>query len=320
MRCVFVINPTAGKVDASVALLPRIRAAADRAGIEPTVVVTRRPGHAREMAAACAESGEPVRIYACGGDGTLNEILQEAAGHDQVAVGCIPCGSGNDYVRNFGTPEDFWDLDAQLAAQEMPADLIRTPQGYGINIYAVGIDAQVANGIAKWRRVPLCGGTTAYSLSILEAVCSTFHHRLRIRADSLEQEGTYMMLAICNARMYGGGYCAAPYASMDDGLLDVVLLKPVPRLRLPGLLQGYRHGRHLTAEGEVTEPFRPYLTYFRTRSIDIQVLDIKPLITTLDGECSPQMELHAEVARRSIRILLPPKLAQNVPVLQAMGE
>lgn len=320
IRYLFVINPTAGKVDASVALLPRIRAAAQRAGIEPSIVVTRRAGHAREVAAACADGTEPVRIYACGGDGTLNEILQGAAGSEHLSVGCIPCGSGNDYIRNFGTQSDFLDLDAQLAAEAYPADLIRTPQGYGIDIYAAGIDAQVANGIPKWRRVPLCGGTTAYTLSILEAVCSTFRHRLRVQADDVEMEGTFMMLAICNAQMYGGGYCAAPYASIDDGLLDVVLLKPVPRLRLAGLLKGYRLGRHLTPDGQVTEPFRPYMTFFRTSSIDIQVLDQRPLITTLDGECSPQMNLHAEVARRSIRILLPPKLAQNAPVLQAMGE
>ena len=120
--------------------------------------------------------------------------------------------------------------------------------------------------------------------------------------------------------MYGGGYCAAPNASLDDGLLDVVLLKPVPRLKLPGLLGGYKKGEHLTPDGTVTEIFRPYLTYFRTSAIDIQVLDAKPMITTLDGECSPQKTLHAEVARRSARILLPPKLAHNAPVLQVMGE
>lgn len=320
IRNFFIINPTAGKVDASVSLMPRIRAAAARAGIEATICVTRHAGHAREITEACAQCGEEVRVYACGGDGTMNEVLQAAAGKEQIAVGCIPCGSGNDYVRNFGTQADFLDLDAQLAAECRQADLIHTPQGYGIDIYAAGVDAQVANGIAKWRRVPLCGGTTAYTLSILEAVCSTFRHRLRVRTDQGEQEGIYMMLAICNAQMYGGGYCAAPYARMDDGLLDVVLLKPVPRLQLAGLLSGYRKGRHLTPEGMVTKPFRPYMTFFRTRWIDIQVLDEKPLVTTLDGECSPQRNLHAEVARRSIRILLPPELVRNTPVLQAMGE
>ena len=316
----FLINPTAGKVGASALLLPQIRAAAERVGIVPEILVTRHAGHAREITESCAASKEEVRIYSCGGDGTMNEVLQSAAGHEQISVGCIPCGSGNDYVRNFGNQSDFLDLDAQLAAVSFPVDLILTPQGYGIDIYAAGIDAQVANGIPKWRRVPLCGGTTAYTLSILEAVCSSFRHHLRIEADGISLDGTYMMLAICNAQMYGGGYCAAPYASMDDGLLDVVLLKPVPRLRLPGLLKGYRKGLHLTPSGEVTQAFRPYLTFFRTKWIDIQVLDQQPLITTLDGECSPQMKLHAEVARRSVRILLPPKLAQNTPVLQTIGE
>ena len=100
----------------------------------------------------------------------------------------------------------------------------------------------------------------------------------------------------------------------------MVLLKPVPRLKLPGLLVGYKKGEHLTPDGTVTEKFRPYLTYFRTSAIDIRVLDPKPMITTLDGECSPQKTLHAETARRSARILLPPKLAYNAPVLQVMGE
>lgn len=92
-----------------------------------------------------------------------------------------------------------------------------------------------------------------------------------------------MMLAVCNGQMYGGGYCAAPHASMADGLLDVVLLKPIPRLKLPGLLGGYKRGEHLAAGDAVTEKFKPYLTFFRTSKIDIEVLDGNPLITTLDG-------------------------------------
>ena len=320
MQHIFIINPTAGKVDASVALIPQIHAAASRAGVRPTIEVTRRAGQARDLAAQYAASGEEVYLYACGGDGTLNEILQGTVGHTNAAIGCVPCGSGNDYVRNFGTQAQFLNLDAQLAAQPFAVDIIRTPQGCGIDIYAAGIDAQVANGIPKWRRVPFCGGSTAYTLSILEAVCSSFQHRLRIRADHIDIEGTFMMLAVCNGQQYGGGYCAAPNARMDDGLLDVVLLKPVPRIRLPGLLGAYKKGAHLLPDDTITPPFAPYMTFFRTKSIDIRVLDNRPLITTLDGECSPQKTLHAETARRSARILLPPKLAHNAPVLQVMGE
>ena len=75
---------------------------------------------------------------------------------------------------------------------------------------------------------------------------------------------------------------------MTDGLLDVVLLRPVPRLKLPGLLGSYKKGEHLSEGDTVTEKFAPYMTFFRTGSIDIEVLDGNPLITTLDGECSPR--------------------------------
>ena len=320
MQHIFIINPTAGKIDASVALIPQIHAAASRAGIKPIIEVTRRAGQARDLAAKYAASGEKVNLYACGGDGTLNEVLQGAVGRPNAAIGCVPCGSGNDYVRNFGAQAQFLDIDAQLAAQPFAVDVICTPQGCGIEIYAAGIDAQVANGIPKWRRVPLCGGTTAYTLSILEAVCSTFRHRLRITADDRQMEDVYMMLAICNGQQYGGGYCAAPNARMDDGLLDVVLLKPVPRIRLPGLLGAYKKGAHLLPDDTITPPFAPYMTFFRTKSIDIRVLDNRPLITTLDGECSPQRHIHAEAVPRAATLLLPPGVCTANRVLQSIGE
>lgn len=315
------MNPTAGKVDASAALIPQIQAAAARAGMEPPVVeITRRPGHARELAAGYAALGEPVRLYACGGDGTLNEVLQSAAHHPELAIGCLPCGTGNDYVKNFGSQELFLDMDAQLAAREFPVDLIYTDQGYGIDICAAGLDAQVAYGIPKFRRLPFCGGATAYNLSLVQAFFSGFHHKLHIAMPEREFTGDYMMLAICNGRQYGGGYMAAPYACMDDGLLDVVLVKPVPRLRLPLLLGGYKQGLHLDAEGAVTPRFQPYMEFYRTASVEITALDGQPLITTLDGECAPLQTLRAQAARHAATILLPQTVEpqRDHPVLQTV--
>lgn len=320
MQTVFFINPTAGSKNAADELVPKIRAAARNTGTPVEIYQTDYAGQAREMAQKYAAGGQKVHLFACGGDGTLNEVLQGAAGHANAAVGCVPCGSGNDYVRNFGTAADFLDIEAQLAAQEVRSDLIRSTQGYGIDIFAAGIDAQVANGIPKWRRVPFCGGSTAYTFSILEAVCSSFQHRLRIRADHIDIEGTFMMLAVCNGQQYGGGYCAAPNARMDDGLLDVVLLKPVPRIRLPGLLGAYKKGAHLLPDDTITPPFAPYMTFFRTKSIDIRVLDNRPLITTLDGECSPQRHIHAEAVPRAATLLLPPGVCTANRVLQTIGE
>ena len=103
MEQVFFINPVAGKRDASAELVPQIQAAARRLQLpQPQIVVPQYAGQAREAAHRYAASGTPVALYACGGDGTLNELVQGAAGSANVAVGCVPCGSGNDYVRNFG--------------------------------------------------------------------------------------------------------------------------------------------------------------------------------------------------------------------------
>ena len=150
MEQVFFINPVAGKRDASAELVPRIQAAARQLQLpQPQIVVTQYAGQAREAARRYAASGTPVALYACGGDGTLNELVQGAAGSANVAVGCVPCGSGNDYVRNFGAAGQapFLDFAAQLQAQPCRVDLLQTSLGIGIDICAAGLDAQVAYGI-----------------------------------------------------------------------------------------------------------------------------------------------------------------------------
>ena len=136
MRYLFLLNPTAGKRDCTAELAPAIQAAAQRAGIPPEkrkVVVTQYAGHARELAAEAAHTaqadGEPVRIWTAGGDGTFNEALTGAQGCSLAAVGCLPFGSGNDFLRTYGTREEFNDLDAQLAGGEVAFRRPSAPPG-----------------------------------------------------------------------------------------------------------------------------------------------------------------------------------------------
>ena len=132
MHTLFLLNPTAGKTDCTQQLPQQINAAAARAGLAPeeyTIRITTHAGHARELARAAAagaqQAGEPLRIFTAGGDGTFNEALTGAYGFAGTAVGCLPYGSGNDFLRTFGTREEFLDLDAQLAGGAVPIDLMR---------------------------------------------------------------------------------------------------------------------------------------------------------------------------------------------------
>ena len=158
MRTLFLLNPTAGKADCTRTLPQQINAAAARAGLAPeeyTIQVTNHAGHARELANAAAQqarqSGEELRVFTAGGDGTFNEALTGIYGYANAAVGCLPFGSGNDFLRTFGTKEEFLDLDAQLAGGPVSIDLMQTSLGLSATICAAGLDAQVAYGIPKFR-------------------------------------------------------------------------------------------------------------------------------------------------------------------------
>ena len=135
MKHLFLINPQAGKSDRSQEVLAQVRALAQERALEYEAVVTRYPGHARELARAAAERGGPVRIYACGGDGTLNEAAVGAAGFDHAAVTTFPIGSGNDFIRMFGPgAERFRDLTALLDGPQARADLIECNGRLALNV------------------------------------------------------------------------------------------------------------------------------------------------------------------------------------------
>ena len=139
-----------------------------------------------------------LRIFTAGGDGTFNEALTGAHGFDKTAVGCLPYGSGNDFLRTYGTKEEFLDLDAQLAGGAVPIDLMRTSLGLSATICAAGLDAQVAYGIPKFRRIPLCGGEAAYALSIVQQLCGHIGRRVEYVIDGEVLTVDCLMCAVCN--------------------------------------------------------------------------------------------------------------------------
>ena len=312
MRTLFLLNPAAGKQDCTGSLIPQIEAAAQRAGLAPqeyAIRTTEYAGHAREMANEAArqatETGEPLRIYTAGGDGTFMEAMTGVLGFRNAAVGCLPYGSGNDFLRTYGTKEEFSDLDAQLAGGEVPIDLLQTNLGLSATICAAGLDAQVAYGIPKFRRIPLCGGEVAYLLSIVEQLCGHIGRKLTFTIDEEELTVDCLMCAVCNGKAYGGGFLAGPEAVPDDGWLDVFIVRKVGRLTIAKLLGMYKNGRHFV-NGQLTEEAKPYFIYRRAKSVTLRPVDGRgPIVATADGECAPCDEVRASIQPLAGRILLP---------------
>lgn len=303
MRHVFIVNPVSGKADASGTLVPQIITAAKGLKAEYEVKLTEHPGHAVQLARQAAQSG-PVRLYACGGDGTLNEVLLGARESETAEVACVPCGSGNDFVRNFGGREQFLDLPDLMQGHAVPIDLIETQYGIAAAICSAGLDAQVAYGIPKFRRLPLCGGSMAYNLSIAQCVCGHMGHKLRVTADGEVLEDDFLMLAICNGCAYGGGFVAAPEADMSDGVLDLVLVKKIGRLRMAKVIGLYKSGAHIQ-NGQVVPEVADIITYKKVRRVELETLDGRPIVVTQDGECAPRNTLTANVKPSAARVVLP---------------
>lgn len=312
MHTLFLLNPAAGKADCTRTLPQQIAAAAAGAGLAPedyTIRVTTHAGHARELsraaAAAAQKAGVELRVFTAGGDGTFNEALTGAHGFDKTAVGCLPYGSGNDFLRTYGTKEEFLDLDAQLAGGAVPIDLMRTSLGLSATICAAGLDAQVAYGIPKFRRIPLCGGEVSYLLSIVEQLCGHIGRRVTFTIDDEELTVDCLMCAICNGRAYGGGFLAAPEADPADGWLDVMIVRRVGRLTIAKLLGMYKSGRHFV-NGQLTEEAKPYFLYRRARRVALRPADGRgPIVATADGECATCDAVEAVLRPLSGRILLP---------------
>lgn len=312
MRTLFLLNPTAGKADCTRTLPQQINVAAARAGLAPeeyTIQVTNHAGHARELANAAAQqarqSGEELRVFTAGGDGTFNEALTGIYGYANAAVGCLPFGSGNDFLRTYGTREEFNDLDAQLAGSEVDIDLMQTDLGLSATICAAGLDAQVAYGIPQFRRIPFCGGEMAYALSIVKQLCGHIGRNVTFTIDGEELTVDCLMCAVCNGRTYGGGFYAAPEAQPDDGWLDVFIIRRVSRLTITRLLGMYKSGRHFR-NGELTEQAKPYFIYRRAKCVSLRPADGRgPIVATADGECAPCDAITAQLKPLAGRVLLP---------------
>lgn len=263
MEHVFIINPAAGKYDRSHEVIEKLETLMEGRGLRWSHAVTKKPGDAAVLARQAAEAGKPVRIYACGGDGTLNEVVNGAAGYDNAAVTHYPTGSGNDFIRIFGPDAPlFYDLNRLLEGEESELDLMDCNGRLALNICSVGFDARIGLGMADFKRYPMVSGETAYRLSLLRSVVQGIHRPYRITVDGESFQGEFTLMAACNGRFYGGGFNPAPEAMPDDGLLDFVIVKAVSRLTVARVVSQYaagkagelpqyvilRRGRHLTVE------------------------------------------------------------------------
>lgn len=295
VRHLFIINPAAGK-RASTA---RLEALLERVSFSHEVVYTEREGDARRFTEEAAQSGAPVRVYACGGDGTLNEVVNGAAGYGHVAVTNVPKGTGNDFLKIFGPRyrELFYDLEALAAGPERPIDLIDCNGHLGIDVVCAGVDARIAAGVHRYKDWWFISGIGAYILALMETIFFKGIARpITVRMGDIRWENQpASLLCVCNGRYYGGGFMPVGEAMPDDGVLDMLLVKKVSLFTFLRLVGKYAKGLYRQYPELILE-YHGQEVFFSAG---------EPITVVVDGEVMQNTAFRVRLSDKKINFFYP---------------
>lgn len=298
MKHVFIINPNAGKYDSRQRIYDMADALREQHGLDVQCILTKKQGHATELARKLCDSGEELRFYACGGDGTANEVANGVIGYDNAAMTVIPVGTGNDFLKNFGgaaalfaDAENLWD------GPQFPMDAIDVNGRIALTIACSGIDARVAADVHKYSESPLLDGKTSYIASLavnflFKGIAS--HWTVTLDGDAVEDD--YSLVAVCNGRYYGGGFMPVAEARMDDGVLNTLVVKKVSRVTFAKFVGPYSKGGY--------SKFPEYAHCSTPRVI--QIHSAKPdIVTCLDGECMTNSDVTIRMSEKKLNFFGP---------------
>jgi YegS/Rv2252/BmrU family lipid kinase len=288
-RLSLIVNPAAGGGRPAHAL-PRVQAALRAHGLEHHVQYTESLDHARELAVAAAAAGEVAVAF--GGDGLIGAVagaLKQSGG----VVGALPGGRGNDLCRVLGIPlKPVPACDVLATGTVRSLDLGQAGEQTFVGIASCGFDS-LANRIAN--ETTLVRGGLVYAYALLRALPSWKPAGFEVALDGGEtRDFAGYSVAAANSKAFGGGMLLAPDASLTDGLLDVVMIEDMPRLRYLLLAPTVFSGRHVRQRA---------VTVLRAREIHIEAT--RPFTLYADGEAIAELPVTVRVLPAAVRMIVP---------------
>ena len=237
-----IVNPTSGR-GAAMKQFAKIESVLRERSLEYTIERAAKPMDAARIARAAA-AGQSQGIIAVGGDGTLFEIINGMIGSD-VPLLFVSCGTGNDFVRTLKLPKDPVEaLKCQLDAPTGRIDVGKMNDFYFLNVAGTGFDVDVLRNAEKYKAKST--GLRTYLFGLFDAI-RDFRPMTALVSfdDGPEEEVSFSILSIGNGRYIGGGMKAVPDAKLDDGLFDVVTVRPVSKPAIALLIALYIAGKHI---------------------------------------------------------------------------
>lgn len=291
-RIALIVNPIAGDGKCK-RKLPEVERIFTKANVDYTVFTTEHAGHAESLTKQALEQGYKT-IISMGGDGTLNEVVNGLVG-SQAVLGLIPAGSGNDFGRTFGLKSGNIEQACSIiiAGNTREIDVGCTAGKYFINVAGAGFDAEVGHMANVWGK-KYFSGHMAYVASILRQLVRFSPKVMDIELDGNPVQVKAWLVAVANARYFGGGLMIAPTAQVDDQKFDVYVIEETSKLELLRVLPKVFTGAHIT-----------HPAVHRYHAAQVVLSAHSEMVTQADGEILGTLPRVFKIASQRISVLLP---------------
>jgi len=277
----------------SLKLIPKIKKILDNLQEEYIIEITKAPGQAIELVKTYVQV-EDYRVYAVGGDGTLNEVLNGMVDSNSC-LGVIPAGSGNDYIKSITEDASGDIIQRTIIGKERLIDIGKINDRYFLNVASVGIDAKIAFNAKKLKKLPIINGFTAYFLSIIYTLIKYKNELVSSEIDDYKFHEITVLVAFGKGTSYGGGMKVLPNALIDNGCLEVCYVKGMNKFRILTLFPTLIKGTH--------GAFTKYVSFFKCKTAKVSSEVEIPI--NIDGEIIMSKEVNFSVLPKKIKFIVP---------------
>ncbi len=285
----FIINPIAGghggkKMRHIVAIMGKRM---HKLKVAHSVHFTTKAGDARALTESLIADGA-TDIIVVGGDGTLHEVINGFSNFENVNLGLIPCGTGNDFASSIGLPKDPIEaLDVILTRQPKYTDYMQMPTVRGINIIGTGIDVEVLRRYNAQKK----RSKFTYTKCLIKTLLNFKYSQFTADFGDNKKDYTSFIAAIANGKQYGGGIPICPVADPTDGKLDFIAIKSMPKLKIISTFIKLKKGKIM----KVPE------TEHRLMD-NIVITSKEPLNVQVDGEIYENVPFEVKIVSKQLKM------------------
>ncbi len=283
-----IVNPKGGK-GKSLKALKQVEKMLTDVGEEYIVHSTEYVGHATAIAGELSKTPD-TKIIMLGGDGSFNEVLNGIENFENVTLGFVPCGTGNDFVGASKHPKKVKDaMRVILKGEESYIDFMQLDDRRCLNVLGAGMDVDV---LLKYAEMKPFHGKMKYYASLFYTLAHTRFHKLRIVVDGGEPlDRNVFMIGIGNGRSIGGGMPICPNAVVDDGKLNIVIVNEIKKSKIPIYLPSFLSGSHIK---------KGFTEEIVGTEVSVEVLDDSKF--EADGEIFEGKQIHCKLVKDTLKV------------------